>query len=106
MLLSASKALLLNKFFGKSRTEREFELLLGVLEASKEQSRAMTKMAEAFSDFIGSFKVDGTPQVYESADRLAWQDETVAAMQEQGMPIGATEIDRLKWIARQVDMAD
>jgi hypothetical protein len=107
--LSAYKLTLLNRlnlFNRKSKADRDYELLLGVLEASKEQSRAMTQMAQAFSDFIGSFKTDGVPQVYEPADKLAWQEETIAEMESRGLAVGATELDRLRWIAKQVDMAN
>ncbi len=77
--------------------------MLAFLDLQKTQAQAFTQMAGSFQTWIESFKVDGPTELRLPADAEAWQRETVAEMEQAGLPVGATELDRLKWIAHNVD---
>ena len=92
-------------FRRKSALDRQEEVLKAVLEASKAQSDAVAQIAKAFATYLDSFKVSSAPELREHADADAWQREEIADMEAKGLPIGATELDRLRWIARTVDFS-
>lgn len=80
-------------------------LLMGMLATQQEQAKAFTALAGAMTAWIGSFRVDAPPEVRQSAEALAWEAETTREMEAQGLPVGATELDRLRWIAMANDFS-
>lgn len=92
-------------FNRKSRKEREMELMKAVIDASKAQSEAVAQIAKTFAAYIDSFKVDSPPEQRQHADQMAFERETIEEMEARGLPVGATELDRLRWIAKTVDFS-
>lgn len=92
-------------FSRRSDADRHEAILKAVLETSKAQSEAVAQIAKAFASYIDSFKVNGSPEMREHADAGVWEREAIAEMEAKGLPVGATELDRLRWIARQVDFS-
>ena len=91
------------------RRQEERAAFLAALHAIRDVSianaAAQQEMSKAFRVWMESFQVNAAPEMRENSDVVAWQSQAVAKMEAAGLPVGATELERLEWLATQMDAA-